>query len=95
MATLEQMHALREALAAVDFPEDSVGVIAICDHTGDVMFTATCGGKKHPSIDTPLAHNLFNKMCVAISHRVGGIFTEVGDAEELDQYLAARQGTLQ
>lgn len=93
MATLEEMHALREYLAGADFPDDSLGLIAVCDHTGKIMFTATAGGKQHPEIDPEQAHRLFNQMAVALAARVADIFTHTGDVGELENEL--RDGTLQ
>lgn len=93
MATLEEMHALRAYLAAVDFPADSLGLMAVCDHTGKIMFTATGGGVEHENIDPETAHKLFNQMAVALAARVADIFTHTGDVGELENEL--RKETLQ
>ena len=87
MATLEEMHALREYLAGYDFPPDSLGLIAVCDHTGKIMFTAVAGGKEHDNIDPEHAHKLFNQMAVAVSARVADLFTHSGDIGALENEL--------
>lgn len=93
MATLEEMHELRAKLAEAEFPDDSLGLIAVCDHSGKIMFTATAGGKLHPNIEPDQAHRLFNQMAVALAARVADIFTHTGDVGELENEL--KSGTLQ
>ena len=87
MATLEEMHMLREQLASIVFPPDSLGLIAVCDHTGKIMFTAIAGGNEHDNITPEHAHVLFNRMAVATSARVADVFTHTGDVASLENEL--------
>jgi len=87
MATAEEMRKLREAFEAIEFPPGSMGIVAICDESGKMMFSSPCG---HVSTTGESAYSLFAKLVLAAASRVAEIFTRSTDIDYVE-----RKGNLQ